>query len=104
MVYLRPRCKLCRHAKGAICIRKKGVKGAFAMPWHRVGQRYACYTRARNALVSSPTHSEIETCVYAIEELKKLKRLMFNSKKFNPKSRNPPKQALKTGAHDKTHR
>ena len=63
MVYLRPRCKLCRHAKGAICIRKNGVKGAFAMPWHRVGQRYACYTRIRNVLGSNRTHSKIETCV-----------------------------------------
>ena len=62
-VFLRPRCKVCRHAKGAFCIRKNGVKEAFAMPWHRVGQRYACYTCTRNAPGSNPTHSKIETCV-----------------------------------------
>ena len=62
-VYLRPRCKVCGHAKGAFCIRKNGVKGAFAMPWHRVGQRYACYTCTRNARGSNPTHSKIETYV-----------------------------------------
>ena len=60
------------------------------MPWHRVGQRYACYTRTRNVLGSKPTHLKIGTCVQAIEGRNKLKRLMINSKKFNLKSRNPP--------------
>ena len=55
-VFLRPRCKVCRRAKGAFCIRKNGVKEAFAMPWDRVGQNYACYTRTRNAPGSNPTH------------------------------------------------
>ena len=59
------------------------------MPWHRLGQRYACYTRTRNAPGSNPMHSKIETCVQAIEELKKLKRLMMNEK-FNVKNRNQP--------------
>ena len=91
-VFLRPRCKVCKRAKGAFYIRKNGVKEAFAMPWHRVGQRYACYTRTRNAPGSNPTASKIETCVHAIEEpAKKLKRLKINEK-FNLKNRNHPKR------------
>ena len=57
------------------------------MPWHRMGQRYVCYTCTRNAPGSNATHSKIETCVQAIEESKKLKRLMINEK-FNLKNGN----------------
>ena len=57
-----------KRAKGAFYIRKNGVTEAFAMPWHRVGHKYACYTRKRNAPGSNPTASNIETCVQAIEE------------------------------------
>ena len=92
--------QLCRHAKGAICIRKNGEKEAFAMPWHRVGQRYACYTLTRNAPGSNPTHSKLETCVYATEERKKLKRLMIKSK-IQPEEPQTPKQAPKTRGHHK---
>ena len=57
------------------------------MPWHRVDQRFACYTRTRTYPGSNPTHWKIQTCLQAIEELKKLKTLMI-SEKFNPKYRN----------------
>ena len=43
----------------------------------------------RNTPGSNPTHLKIETCVQAIEELKKLKRLMIKEK-FNLKNRNHP--------------
>ena len=39
------------------------VYGRIARPWHLVGERYACYTCARNVPTSNPTALKHAMCV-----------------------------------------
>ena len=57
-----PKCKVCRRVKGAFCIRKTGVKEAFAMHWPQ--KRGICVSYLLcNALV--PHVSELFFVYYA---------------------------------------
>ena len=44
------------------------VYGPIARPWHRVGERCACYTCAVTSLVQTPLPANMQKRVYVIEE------------------------------------